>query len=77
MPTIRIFGDNAIVINPRDHYPPHFHVIFRNGQRCSVAIATMEIIAGSVTPAKRLHEALEWAKENQTMLQAKWEEIHR
>ena len=34
MPTIKVFGDCAIVINPRDHFPPHFHVIFRDGQRC-------------------------------------------
>lgn len=77
MPTIKFFGDNAIVINPRDHFPPHFHVIFRDGQRCSLAIATLEIIAGSVTPAKRINEAMKWAKENRNLLQAKWEEIHR
>lgn len=77
MPTIKIFCDNAIVINPRDHFPPHFHVIFRDGQRCSVAIATLEIIAGTAIPARRMREALEWAKENQDLLLAKWEEIHR
>lgn len=77
MPAIKIFGDSAIAINPRDHFPPHFHVIFRDGQRCSVAIATMEIIAGSVTPAKRMHEAIAWAKENKNLLREKWEEIHR
>ena len=77
MPTIKIFGDSAIVINPRDHFPPHFHVIFRDGQRCSIAIASLKIIAGSVTPERRLNEALAWAGENRTLLQAKWEENHR
>ena len=77
MPTIKIFGDCAIVINPRDHFPPHFHVIFRDGQRCSIAIASMTVIAGSATPAKRLNEALAWARDNRELLQARWEEIHR
>jgi uncharacterized protein DUF4160 len=77
MPTIMLFGDSAIVINPRDHFPPHFHVIFRDGQRCSVTIDTFEIIAGSVKPTKRLNEALVWAKENRELLRSKWEEIHR
>ena len=77
MPTIKIFGDCAIVINPRDHLSPHFHVIFRDGQRCSIAIASLAVIAGSATPARRLSEALAWAQDNRALLQARWEEIHR
>ena len=77
MPTIKIFGDNAIVINPRDHFSLISMSFFVICRRCSVAIATLEIIAGSVTPARRINEALAWAKENRNLLQAKWEEIHR
>jgi hypothetical protein len=77
MPTIKIFDDCAIVINPRDHLPPHFHVIFRDGQRCSIAIDSLAIIAGSAPPGRRLKVALAWAKDNRLLLQTRWEEIHR
>jgi len=77
VPKIRIFGDCAIIINPRDHLPPHFHVVFRDGQRCSIAIDSMQIIAGSVTPARRLAAAQEWARQNREILHARWKEIHQ
>jgi len=77
MPTIKLFDDCAIQINPRDHLPPHFHVVFRDGQRCSIAIDSLTIIAGTVTPGKRLYEALAWARENRKLLLTRWEEIHR
>jgi hypothetical protein len=41
-----------------EHGVPHVHVEFRDGSRVSVAIATREVLAGRVTPAKRLAPAL-------------------
>lgn len=66
-----------MTIYPNEHAPPHFHLEFTDGDRCSIAIETLEILAGTVTPAKKTTEAMKWASENQALLLAKWEEITR
>ena len=45
---------------------PHVHVEFRDGNRVSVAIATGEVLAGQVSPARRLLDALNTIRQNQT-----------
>jgi len=47
-------GDWRIRINGNEHGMPHVHVSFKDGSRVSIAIDTREILAGSVSPAKRL-----------------------
>ena len=47
-------GDWRIRINGNEHGVPHVHVAFKDGSRVSVAIETCEILAGGVSPAKRL-----------------------
>jgi len=37
---------------------PHVHVLFKDGSRVSVAIETLAVLSGYVTPAKRLTAAL-------------------
>lgn len=76
MPKIKEFAHCRIAIYPRDHRPPHVHIEFRNGDRCSVEIASLKII-GTVRPAARLTKALDWIAANRTSLLAKWEEIVR
>ncbi len=61
---------------PRDHAPPHFHVVFSDGSRCAVAIENLAVIAGRV-PERRLRLALQWAAVNREALQAKWKEINQ
>ena len=56
------------------HGVPHFH-IEGPGFRASVAIATLEVIVGSV-PRRVLVAALAWALAHQSELQAKWEELN-
>jgi hypothetical protein len=49
-------GDWRIRINGNEHGMPHVHVhvLFKDGSRVSIAIDTREILAGSVSPTKRL-----------------------
>lgn len=57
-------NDWRIRINGNEHGLPHVHVEFRDGSRVSVSIETRIVLAGGVTPAKRLNPALEDIQEN-------------
>jgi hypothetical protein len=50
--------DWRIRINGCEHGVPHVHLLFKDGSRVVVAIETREILAGGVSPAKRLTDAL-------------------
>lgn len=75
MPVIKRFGNCAIKMYADEHPPPHFHVEFSEGMRCSVEIETLTIIAGLIHPRHRLLEPLTWAADNRTLLRAKWREL--
>jgi hypothetical protein len=64
-----------IAVYGREHGVPHFHVE-GPGYRCSVTIATREVIVGSAPPAV-LRAARAWARENQKVLIGKWQELNR
>lgn len=57
-------GDWRIRINGNEHGVPHVHVSFKDGSRVSVAIETCEILAGGVSPAKRLTDVFADLAEN-------------
>lgn len=63
-----------IAVYGRDHGVPHFHIEGLD-YRCSVAIASFDVIVGS-TPAVVLKDALEWAMPNQALLMQKWQELN-
>ncbi len=63
-----------IAVYARDHGGPHFH-IEGPGFRCSVAMASFDLIVGSV-PAAVLSDALEWARPNQALLVQTWQELN-
>ena len=78
-------GMELIVIN---HYPvmlkidnsdrhgrPHFHIEYKREHAASYAIDNFERLAGHM-PEKYGGTLLEWAKENQALLLAKWKELH-
>lgn len=50
-------GDWRIRINSMEHGVPHVHVEFHDGSRVVVAIETGDVLAGGVTPARRLNDA--------------------
>lgn len=77
MPTIIRFRTCRLTIYPNEHGTPHFHLEFIDGDRCSIAIEILEVLAGIVTPEKKMQEALKWAAENRSLLLAKWKEITR
>src|SRR3546814_8008610 len=52
-----------IAVYGRDHGVPHFHIEGPDF-RCSVAIASFDVIVGTVSAAV-LTDALEWARPNQ------------
>ena len=43
--------------------------------RCSVAIATLEVVVGSAPPGV-LRDAIAWARANQAELMAMWQELN-
>lgn len=63
-----------IAVYGRDHGVPHFHIEGVDF-RCSVSIATFELIVGTV-PAVILSEALDWACPNEAILLQTWQELN-
>jgi Domain of unknown function (DUF4160) len=64
-----------IAVYGRDHGVPHFHIEGPDF-RCSVGIASLELIIGNV-PTPVLNAAREWAAGNQVILLATWQELNR
>ena len=63
-----------IAVYGREHGVPHFHVE-GPGYRCSVVIATGEVIIGGA-PARVLERARAWAGENRPLLLNTWKELN-
>jgi hypothetical protein len=76
MPVIQRFANCRVVINPRDHAPPHFHILLNDGREAWVAIATLEILHGKIF-VREIGDVLAWAKSNQAMLADKFEELQQ
>ena len=58
----------------REHGVAHVHIEGLDF-RCSVAIATLEVIIGAV-PAGVLREAINWAREHRAELMSMWLELN-
>jgi len=69
------FRNCRLTIYPDEHGVPHFHLEFTDGDRCAIAIETLTVLAGSVTPEKKIAEAISWASMNRPLLLEKWKEI--
>jgi len=63
-----------IAIYGRDHGVPHFHIEGK-GWRCSVSIATLELIIGN-PPKDTLAAATGWASQRQADLMRTWRELN-
>jgi hypothetical protein len=68
-----IFGV-AIYIYEGDHGLPHFHARYQ-GKAAKIEIATLKLVAGGL-PRARLRDVRTWAKQNQALLTAKWDEFN-
>ncbi|MBP7632916.1 DUF4160 domain-containing protein [Candidatus Ozemobacteraceae bacterium] len=73
MPVIKRFANCTLRLNLRDHHPPHFHLLLRDGRMASVDLGTFEII-GDVERREVL-EAMNWAQENRETLLKVFEEL--
>lgn len=76
MPKLEEFSQCRVSMYPRDHRPAHVHVEFRDGDRCTVEIASLRVV-GTIRPASKMAEALDWIAANRETLMAQWEEIVR
>jgi hypothetical protein len=63
-----------IAVYGRDHGVPHFHIEGK-GWRCSVSIATLEMIIGDA-PKAALTEAVAWASGRRADLLKTWHELN-
>ncbi len=76
MPLIKRFAHCQVRINPKDHAPPHFHVLMGDGKEALIEISGLEILQGNV-PRRELSEVLQWAANNRSMLLNKFEEFQK
>ena len=76
MPLIQRFAHCQVRINLKDHAPPHFHVLMRDGKEALIDISGLEILQGNV-PRRELSEVLQWAANNRNMLLNKFEELQK
>jgi len=76
MPLIKRFAHCQVRINLKDHAPPHFHVLMRDGKEALIEISSREILQGNV-PRREILEVLQWAASNRNMLMNKFEELQK
>lgn len=76
MPVIQRFPNCRVVINARDHAPPHFHVRMNDGREVWVDIETLEILSGRVS-MREISDVLAWAGAHRKMLLEKFEDLQR
>lgn len=76
MPLIKRFAHCQVRINLKDHAPPHFHVLMRDGKEALIEISGLKILQGNVPP-RELSEVLQWAASNRNMLMNKFEELQK
>ena len=70
VPRISAFYGIVIAMYFDEHGVPHFHARYA-GQRASVAIATLEVLAGSL-PERALRLVHEWAALHRGELEENW-----
>jgi hypothetical protein len=76
MPVIKRLARCQIRINLKDHAPPHFHVLFRDGREVLLSISDLKVLRGQVAH-RELSEVLEWAAANRQVLRHKFEEYQK
>ena len=72
MPIVKRFANCVVRIYPKDHAPPHFHVVMNDEREAWVRIDTAEIIYGKLA-RREIAEVLDWAMSERTFLSAKFE----
>lgn len=71
-------GDWKIRVNGGEEHPtPHVHILFRDGSRVSVALDSLEILAGMVRPLKRMAPAVAWILAHRDELLAEYRRLNQ
>jgi Domain of unknown function (DUF4160) len=73
MPRISSFFGIVIEMYFKDHPPPHFHARY-GGESAKIAIATGEVIVGSLSP-RSLRLVREWLEQHRTELELNFERV--
>ena len=60
-----------------EHSVPHAHILFRDGSRVSVALDSLEILVGEISPKKRIAPAVTWISEHREELLAEYRRLNR
>lgn len=78
MPRIQQFDRCQISLYPKDHMPPHFHVLGHDGREWLVRIDTCEVLEGP-RDVRPLREALQWASvpEHRDLLMRRFLELRQ
>lgn len=74
MPCIKSFDNCKIYLYPKDHMPPHFHVITHDAEWL-VRISDGMVLKGTHN-LRAIHTALEWAVENRALLLTRFLEMN-
>jgi len=78
MTTLHGADDWKIRVNGGEAHPvPHVHVLFRDGSRVSVALDSLEILAGAVRPKKRITPAVAWITAQYQELLAEYRRLNQ
>jgi hypothetical protein len=71
-------NDWKIRINGGEEHPvPHAHILFRDGSRVSVALDTLEILAGTVRPLNRMIPAAKWIEAHREELLTEYRRLNK
>lgn len=74
MVTVHRVGALKIQIYADDHVPPHFRIVGPDFELL-ILISGLTILKGA-RHRPHIAEALEWARENVALLEAKWSELN-
>jgi hypothetical protein len=75
MPRISTFFGIVIEMYFNDHPPPHFHARY-SGEEARIAIATGEVLSGSLSP-RALRLVREWLGLHRTKLELNFERVEK
>ena len=76
MPTIFWLGNIRIVINTKDHGPPHVHVL-APGASAKIRIDNLEVMESQGFNERTLKKILIFMEQTKFILMEKWDEIQK
>lgn len=74
MGTLVRFDKVAVLVRPRDHNPPHFHVSAPDFE-AMIDIKTLTVLRGAL-PRTVANEVMAWAEANRSLIVAEWNRVN-